>query len=251
MAPGDRLGLVDASHHPTSARPSARRAGCARGYPLREPRPRRGVGRVRRGSVPRPRLRLDVESRDVAHPLTRKILSAPVPPWIPLTRSWTSSTRTTASWRRPRAARCAGAALLHRCTYVLLRNAAGRDPGPPPHGHQGHLSGRVRRLRGRCLRRRGILRRVRPAGGRRGARGGGRRSDVSVQASLPGTGRAGVGCACTRDDGTGRCARRRARWPGTHGSRRDSSIGCSASCPSVPTRARSSSACARAEKRGG
>ena len=52
----------------------------------------------------------------------------------------------------------------------------------------------------------------------RGIRSRGRRPAIPLQASLPGRSWPSLGQPCTRPDGTARCAPRRARWPGTHGS---------------------------------
>ena len=59
-----------------------------------------------------------------ALPRAAHVTPAPVPPWIPLTRPWTSSTRTTASWRRPRAARCAAV----RCSIAARTSCSGMPP---------------------------------------------------------------------------------------------------------------------------
>ena len=116
------------------------------------------------------------------------------------------------------------------------------DPGPPPHGHQGHLSGRVRTSSRAVSAPPGKPTTIAPGGRSPRSWGGGRKSDVPVQASLPGTGWAGVGCRVRGAMGRGGAPAGEPRWPGRHGSRSTSSIGCSASCPSVPTRARSSTA---------
>jgi hypothetical protein len=137
--------------------------------------------------------------------------------------------------------------LLHRCTYVLLRNAAGQilvhrrtDTKDVHPGAYDVFAGGVcaaGESYDDCARR--------EAAEELGVDGAALR--FLFRHPLPRLARAGVGRRLRGVSGIETCATRRARWPGARGSTKPSSTGCSASCPSVQTHSRSSRAGVRSE----